>query len=348
MVCVDCHTLMEKTTDRFQLAKVSEHTPFTNTKAQTEVCGQCHLQRKAQLMRSSHMPVREGKLTCTSCHNPHGTPNPAQLKQTSVNDNCYACHTERRGPFLHEHPPVIENCGNCHEPHGSVNDRLLKVTDPRLCTQCHGWRNIRSRHADEIRRSFSIGAAPIVTASPWLEPSVGKGVHEITDRESPMACQYAHRIVSSKLVLGLLLFCVSAAQAQIDIGNMIISGEAEVGGLPRHFDGEKAKFEEYRDIPESVVVPELQLFIGGKKEDFFLKFDATQVGRDDQNYKLRFGRYGLLDLEFEWDQIPICLALELPAHRTLEAMGAATTRSRSSRLRQRLRRTAQPRRCANS
>lgn len=135
--CVNCHTIMEKTTDRFQLAKVGDQTPFFNKRAQTEVCGQCHLQRRAQLMRSSHMPLREGKMTCADCHNPHGTPNPSQLKQASINDNCYACHTERRGPFLWEHPPVLENCTNCHEPHGSVNDRLLKVTDPRVCTQCH-------------------------------------------------------------------------------------------------------------------------------------------------------------------------------------------------------------------
>lgn len=137
MACVNCHTIMEKTTDRFQLAKVGDRTPFFNKRAQTELCGTCHLQRKAQLMRSSHMPMAEGKLTCTDCHNPHGTPNPSQLKQASVNETCYMCHTERRGPFLWEHPPVFENCANCHEPHGSVNDRLLKVTDPRVCTQCH-------------------------------------------------------------------------------------------------------------------------------------------------------------------------------------------------------------------
>ena len=137
IACVNCHTLMEKTTAKSQLAKVGDKTAFFENRAETEVCGQCHLQRKAQLMRSSHMPVREGKLTCTSCHNPHGTPNPAQLKQTSVNENCYTCHTERRGPFLYEHPPAFDSCTNCHEPHGTVNDRLLKVTDPRVCTQCH-------------------------------------------------------------------------------------------------------------------------------------------------------------------------------------------------------------------
>jgi DmsE family decaheme c-type cytochrome len=137
IACVNCHTIMEKTTDRFQLAKVDEKTPFFNKRAQTELCGTCHLQRKAQLLRSSHMPVREGKMTCTDCHNPHGTPNPAQLKQASVNENCYTCHAERRGPFLHEHPPVADNCANCHEPHGTVNDRLLKVRMPRLCNECH-------------------------------------------------------------------------------------------------------------------------------------------------------------------------------------------------------------------
>jgi MtrB/PioB family decaheme-associated outer membrane protein len=119
-----------------------------------------------------------------------------------------------------------------------------------------------------------------------------------------MARRKSRRAVCSSLAWGLLFLSVSAARAQVDIGNMIINGGGEIGGLPRSFTGDKAKFEEYRDVPESIVVPELQLMIGGKKEDFYLKFDASQVGRDDQNYKLRFGRYGLLDIEFEWDQIP--------------------------------------------
>lgn len=156
IACVNCHTVMEKTTDRFQLAKVGDQTPFFNKRAQTEVCSQCHLQRKAQLMRSSHMPLREGKMTCTDCHNPHGTPNPSQLIQPSVNETCYLCHAERRGPFLWEHPPVMENCANCHEPHGSVNDRLLKVTDPRLCTQCHiATRHPGSPRGIELRFAFN-------------------------------------------------------------------------------------------------------------------------------------------------------------------------------------------------
>ena len=61
IACVNCHTIMEKTSDKGQLAKVGDKTVFFNRQAQTEVCNQCHLQRKAQLMRSSHMPLREDR-----------------------------------------------------------------------------------------------------------------------------------------------------------------------------------------------------------------------------------------------------------------------------------------------
>ena len=59
------------------------------------------------------------------------------LWENSVNDNCYKCHAEKRGPFLFEHAPVRENCLNCHDPHGSINEYSLKMSRPRLCYECH-------------------------------------------------------------------------------------------------------------------------------------------------------------------------------------------------------------------
>jgi DmsE family decaheme c-type cytochrome len=140
MACVDCHQVMTPKT--ITLSSESRYNaPLGDVKSlkneQPELCLQCHQMRRAQLQRSSHMPFREGKVTCTSCHNPHGTPNPKQLIQSTVNQNCYSCHPERRGPFLWEHPPVVENCANCHEPHGSTNPQLLKIRTPKLCQQCH-------------------------------------------------------------------------------------------------------------------------------------------------------------------------------------------------------------------
>jgi DmsE family decaheme c-type cytochrome len=125
--CVTCHSVHPKGAAPNALL----------AKPQMALCTGCHLQKKAQLMRSGHMPVREGKLECTTCHNPHGTPNDKQLLQTSVNENCYSCHAEKRGPFLWEHPAVRENCLNCHDAHGSIQDKLLKVKMPLLCQQCH-------------------------------------------------------------------------------------------------------------------------------------------------------------------------------------------------------------------
>jgi hypothetical protein len=80
--------------------------------------------------------------------------------------------------------------------------------------------------------------------------------------------------------------------------------DSTFASMPRSFSGHKAKFEEYRDVPETVVVPELKFRLDSKKNDYYMDFGAINVGRNDQGYRLRLGRYGLFDVEFEWDQIP--------------------------------------------
>jgi DmsE family decaheme c-type cytochrome len=120
-----------------------------------DTCSQCHKNKRAEIWRSAHMPVREGKMTCSNCHNPHGTYSESLLKEATVNDTCYKCHAEKRGPFLWEHAPVRENCMNCHEAHGSNNDFMLKISRPRLCQQCHA--NLTG-HPGNPRNPFSIYA----------------------------------------------------------------------------------------------------------------------------------------------------------------------------------------------
>ena len=127
LACTTCHSIHHATAGTKLLAKKTEF----------DTCTTCHLKRKASLFRSAHMPMREGQMTCTSCHNPHGSAGPSMLKQFSVNENCYTCHAERRAPFLWEHPPVKESCTICHDPHGTLHPRLLVAKVPRLCQQCH-------------------------------------------------------------------------------------------------------------------------------------------------------------------------------------------------------------------
>jgi DmsE family decaheme c-type cytochrome len=76
-------------------------------------------------------------MSCSNCHNPHGSTGPKLLVKNSVNETCYTCHAEKRGPFLWEHGPVIDDCTNCHTPHGSANPTLLKARVPFLCQECH-------------------------------------------------------------------------------------------------------------------------------------------------------------------------------------------------------------------
>jgi DmsE family decaheme c-type cytochrome len=113
------------------------HDKVRDKVTQTDVCFTCHKEQRAQLNRQSRHPIREGKVACSDCHNPHGSAGEKQLVRDTVNDTCYTCHMEKRGPFVRTHQPVQENCAICHNPHGTTNDNLLRQRAPFLCQQCH-------------------------------------------------------------------------------------------------------------------------------------------------------------------------------------------------------------------
>jgi len=104
---------------------------------QAQVCFNCHKDKRAEFRRPSRHPINEGKVVCSNCHNPHGGAGPKQLVEDSVVETCYACHMEKRGPFIWNHQPVTEDCTLCHNPHGTVNPSLLKARSPFLCQECH-------------------------------------------------------------------------------------------------------------------------------------------------------------------------------------------------------------------
>ncbi len=125
LACVSCHKIH------------SAHDPVTQNAEQPQVCYGCHANVRADFEKFSAHPVRDGDLTCTSCHAPHDSLFPALLTKPTLNQTCFTCHAQMRGPFLWEHPPVAEDCSNCHTPHGSVNPALLTARPPLLCQQCH-------------------------------------------------------------------------------------------------------------------------------------------------------------------------------------------------------------------
>jgi len=131
MSCISCHSTHHAQSPVKELVKTTEG----------ELCTSCHIQiRKAYYQRSTHLfrtDQRNEKISCASCHNPHGGEREKLLVGVSTNSECYTCHAERRAPMLWEHPPVRENCLNCHVAHGSNNLSLMRARASQLCQTCH-------------------------------------------------------------------------------------------------------------------------------------------------------------------------------------------------------------------
>jgi DmsE family decaheme c-type cytochrome len=129
LACTTCHAVHTGpgAASRYQLINLTV----------SDTCKTCHKQQVAAEWKFSHHPLREGKMNCASCHNPHGTASPKLINAINVRELCFNCHAQYRGPFLFQHPPVLEDCFNCHQPHGSAYPALLKQPPVRLCRECH-------------------------------------------------------------------------------------------------------------------------------------------------------------------------------------------------------------------
>lgn len=126
--CADCHVVHESPVAR------SPSLTASKMDRNSDMCVKCHQDvASAQNMRSHH-PVKEGGMSCISCHDVHGG---TQTLLKSRNEQCLSCHQAVRGPMVFEHAPVAEDCMSCHAPHGSSNRGLLSVSQPAVCMQCH-------------------------------------------------------------------------------------------------------------------------------------------------------------------------------------------------------------------
>jgi predicted CXXCH cytochrome family protein len=136
-------------------------------KAQTDLCLDCHQEQRARLLMPSRHPVREGRMECSSCHDPHGAvPGQAMLRTTErPNDLCYTCHASKQGPWVFEHEPVEESCATCHDPHGTVANNLLKQGEPFLCLQCHEM-HFHSARIAPMTPVANPSGFPVTNASP--------------------------------------------------------------------------------------------------------------------------------------------------------------------------------------
>jgi len=148
-VCLDCHQehansgWFGSAHDSADVACVACHSihndrdPVFDPLEQQQVCFDCHPRTRADVHKASGHPLRFGNMTCSDCHDVHDGNNDFLLAEDNVNDTCYTCHAEKRGPFLWEHAPVTDSCTLCHRSHGSNHPASLSKRPPLLCQQCH-------------------------------------------------------------------------------------------------------------------------------------------------------------------------------------------------------------------
>ncbi len=88
-------------------------------KADAEGGGRRAASQYEALLRSACKRASGDRLTCTTCHDPHGTPTEAE-RVTYFRSRCLSCHTSPK--IAVEHHPEQKDCAVCHMP-------SLKTTD---------------------------------------------------------------------------------------------------------------------------------------------------------------------------------------------------------------------------
>lgn len=148
LACTNCHQIHARV-DKIRTRE--DH---------NSMCISCHREVGSDMLKRSSHPMREDTLICLDCHDPHGARinSESLVRQPSPNEVCTECHQEKAGPFVWEHPPVVEDCGICHLPHGSNQVALLEQRVPQLCQACHSSVGHRSLRMDPERRPSDSGA----------------------------------------------------------------------------------------------------------------------------------------------------------------------------------------------
>ncbi len=129
--CTTCHQVTVEAVDKS--TKHPGNLTITLTQSGADLCYMCHEPKNKK--KTVHAPIMGGD--CTSCHNPHGSPNKAMMKEV-MPKVCFSCHPESMVQHKVMHAPVAAgDCASCHDNHQSDYPNRLLQEGNALCFTCH-------------------------------------------------------------------------------------------------------------------------------------------------------------------------------------------------------------------
>ena len=129
-MCTTCH---QAAVDPLKKAKHPGNLVITLVQPVADLCAMCHEPKNKK--KIVHAPIQGGD--CTSCHDPHQSPNKGMLKDT-LPKICFQCHPDSMVKHAVMHPPVAGgDCSGCHDNHQSDFPKRLVKEGNALCFLCH-------------------------------------------------------------------------------------------------------------------------------------------------------------------------------------------------------------------
>ena len=111
MQCSDCHDVHGSFREK----------NLKTTADQNAVCTKCHAETRGPFVYEHPVVKSEG---CSTCHSPHGSPNPRLMNVAFVNTLCLQCHSATNTSAF----------PNAVSPSGPVHNQSLNYVS---CTTCH-------------------------------------------------------------------------------------------------------------------------------------------------------------------------------------------------------------------
>jgi len=114
---------------------------------------------------------------------------------------------------------------------------------------------------------------------------------------------FTHTAVAM-LVIGGMTCGTALAETEIMGGKAIVSGEVNAGFQQTIVDGESAKFEEYRDVEQGILLNDLRLKVDGVTTPYYLDIRIKDLVQDDEFYGVKGGSHGKYNFGLYYDAIP--------------------------------------------